>query len=181
MNTKRVAVALAVLAALFSSGVQQADACTRATYIGPDNMVVTGRTMDWKEDIMSNIYVFPRGIQRAGYNKGETVKWTSKYGSVIATGYDIGTCDGMNEKGLVASLLFLPESVYDRPGDTRPTMGISIWTQYVLDNFATVRTEERDIPNRCSPNAERFGFHPASGYYGRNGKYRYLGIPERKA
>ena len=42
-------------------------------------------------------------------------------------------------KGLVASLLFLPESVYDRPGDTRPTMGISIWTQYVLDNFATVR------------------------------------------
>ena len=32
-------------------------------------MVVTGRTMDWKEDIMSNIYVFPRGIQRAGYNK----------------------------------------------------------------------------------------------------------------
>ena len=139
MNTKRVAVALAVLAALFSSGVQQADACTRATYIGPDNMVVTGRTMDWKEDIMSNIYVFPRGIQRAGYNKGETVKWTSKYGSVIATGYDIGTCDGMNEKGLVASLLFLPESIYDRPGDTRPTMGISIWTQYVLDNFATVR------------------------------------------
>ncbi len=49
MNTKRVAVALAVLAALFSSGVQQADACTRATYIGPDNMVVTGRTMDWKD------------------------------------------------------------------------------------------------------------------------------------
>lgn len=45
----------------------------------------------------------------------------------------------MNEKGLVASLLFLPESVYHRPGDNRPIMGISIWTQYVLDNFATVR------------------------------------------
>lgn len=54
--------------------------------------------MDWKEDIMSNIYVFPRGMKRAGYNKGETVNWTSKYGSVIATGYDIGTCDGINEK-----------------------------------------------------------------------------------
>ena len=67
------------------------------------------------------------------------MNWTSKYGSVIATGYDIGTCDGMNEKGLVASLLFLPESIYSLPGDTRPAMGISIWTQYVLDNFATVR------------------------------------------
>ena len=95
--------------------------------------------MDWKEDIMTNIYVFPRGIQRMGHNKEKTVNWTSKYGSVIATGYDIGTCDGMNEKGLVASLLFLPESIYSLPGDTRPAMGISIWTQYVLDNFATVR------------------------------------------
>ena len=44
----------------------------------------------------------------------------------------------MNEKGLVANLLFLPESSYERPGDNRPVLGLSIWTQYVLDNFATV-------------------------------------------
>lgn len=44
---------------MFYMSVQKADACTRAVYIGPDHMVVTGRTMDWKEDIMSNIYVFP--------------------------------------------------------------------------------------------------------------------------
>lgn len=73
--------------------------------------------MDWKEDIMTNIYVFPCGIQRAEHNKDKTVNWIAKYGSVIATGYDIGTCDGMNEKGLVASPLFLPESVYSLPGD----------------------------------------------------------------
>ena len=89
--------------------------------------IVEGHTMDWKEDIMSNIYVFPRGMQRAGHNKEKTVNWTSKYGSVIATGYDIGTCDGMNEKGLVASLLFLPESVYSLPGDTRPAMGLFLY------------------------------------------------------
>ena len=105
---KTIAVALAAIA---SMSVQQTEACTRATYIGPDNTVITGRTMDWKEDLMRNIYVFPRGMQGAGYNKGNAVNWTSKYGSVIAAGYDIGTCDGMNEKGLVASLLFLPESV----------------------------------------------------------------------
>ena len=102
---KTIAVALAAIA---SMSVQQTEACTRATYIGPDNTVITGRTMDWKEDLMSNIYVFPRGMQRAGYNKGNTVNWTSKYGSVIAAGYDIGTCDGMNEIVLVACLLFLP-------------------------------------------------------------------------
>ena len=131
-------MALAVVATAWICVLPSANACTRAVYIGPENMVITGRTMDWKEDIMSNLYVFPRGIKRAGYHKGNTVEWTSKYGSLVATGYDIGTCDGMNEKGLVASLLFLPESIYTRPNDTRPVMGISIWTQYVLDNFATV-------------------------------------------
>lgn len=145
MKLKKGSIALLTLAGMFYMSVQKADACTRAVYIGPDHMVVTGRTMDWKEDIMSNIYVFPRGIQRAGYNKENAVKWTSKYGSVIATGYDIGTCDGMNEKGLVASLLFLPESVFDRPEDTRPVMGISIWTQYVLDNFATVHEAVEEL------------------------------------
>lgn len=42
------------------------EACTRAVYLGPDNMVVTGRTMDWKEDPQSNLYLFPRGVQRRG-------------------------------------------------------------------------------------------------------------------
>ena len=137
MKKKQTGVIL-MLAALSLMSIQPVEACTRAVYIGPDQMVITGRTMDWKEDIMTNIYVFPRGIQRRGHDKEKTVNWTSKYGSVIATGYDIGTCDGMNEKGLVASLLFLPESIYSLPGDIRPAMGISIWTQYVLDNFATV-------------------------------------------
>ncbi len=114
-------------------------ACSRAVYLGPDGMTVTGRTMDWAEDMHTNLYLFPRGIARRGANTNNTVFWTSKYGSVAATGYDIGVSEGMNEAGLVANLLFLPESVYDRPGrDNRPVMGMSIWTQYVLDNFATV-------------------------------------------
>lgn len=137
----------------------EAGACTRAVYLGPDHMVVTGRTMDWKEDLKSNIYLFPRGMKRAGADSGNTIHWTSRYGSVITAGYDIGTSDGMNEKGLVANILYLTESSYERPNDTRPVMGISIWTQYVLDNFATVdeavqelrkelfRIDAPDMPN----------------------------------
>lgn len=30
-------------------------ACTRVVYLGKNGMVVTGRTMDWKEDLKSNI------------------------------------------------------------------------------------------------------------------------------
>ena len=120
-------------------------ACTRVVYLGKNGMVVKGRTMDWKDDLKSNIYVFTRGIERAGADKGNTIHWKSKYGSVITAGYDIGTSDGMNEKGLVANLLYLAESDYYRPNDTRPVMGISIWTQYVLDNFATVDEAVKEL------------------------------------
>ena len=148
-----------VILAIFLLYSSYTNACTRAVYLGPDQMVITGRTMDWKEDLKSNIYLFPRGMKRAGADSGNTIHWTSKYGSVITAGYDIGTSDGMNEKGLVANILYLTESSYDRPNDNRPVMGISIWTQYVLDNFATVdeavmelrkelfRIEAPDMPN----------------------------------
>ncbi|MGL4412030.1 MAG: linear amide C-N hydrolase, partial [Bacteroidales bacterium] len=98
----------------------------------------TGRTMDWKEDMHTNLYIFPRDVERVGGITDNCVKWKSKYGSVIAAGYEIGSADGMNEKGLVANLLFLAESKYQRANDTRPYLGISLWAQYVLDNFATV-------------------------------------------
>ena len=47
--------------------------------------------------------------------------WTSKYGTLSAAGYDIGITDGMNEAGLVANLLFLP----DRFTSGRATRGPS--------------------------------------------------------
>lgn len=138
---------------------QESDACTRVVYEGPEGMIATGRTMDWKEDPLTNLYIFPRGMERKGAESANTVEWVSKYGSVVAAGYDIGICDGMNEKGLVANLLFLPESVYETENDQRRVMGLSIWTQYVLDNFATVdeaveelskdsfRIDAPDLPN----------------------------------
>lgn len=128
---------LLCLAALAAAPLRT-DACSRAVYLGPDGMTATGRTMDWAEDLHTNLYLFPRGVDRRGARSDNTIFWTSKYGSISAAGYDIGITEGMNEAGLVANLLFLPETVYDRPDDTRPVMGLSIWTQYVLDNFATV-------------------------------------------
>lgn len=163
---KKMMSAAVLLTAVFAMNSQSVKACTRAVYLGPDSMVITGRNMDWNEDLKSNIYVFPRGIKRAGYNKGKTINWISKYGSVITAGYDIGTCDGMNEKGLVASLLYLKETVYNRPGDTRPVMGASILTQYILDNFATVheaveefKKEKFQIDAPNLPNGQESTFH----------------------
>ena len=55
MKKKQTGVIL-MLAALSLMSIQPVEACTRAVYLGPEQLVITGRTMDWKEDIMSNIY-----------------------------------------------------------------------------------------------------------------------------
>ena len=113
-------------------------ACTRVLYTASDGSVLTGRSMDWAEDMRSNLWAFPRGMERNGAGGSHTPRWRSRYGSVVVSGYDLGTADGMNEKGLVANLLYLAESDYGS-ANGKPVLSISLWAQYVLDQFATVQ------------------------------------------
>lgn len=115
-----------------------ARSCTRAVYFGLEGQTVTGRSMDWKEQMQTNLWVFPRGMNRDGGCGAGSLTWTSRYGSVVASVYEGGTADGMNEQGLVANLLYLVESEYPAADDGRPVISISAWAQFVLDNFATV-------------------------------------------
>lgn len=126
--------------ALLATGLlcSVAAACTRVVYLGPGGRILTARTMDWKSDIGTNLWVFPRGIERTGQTGENTVSWTSKYGSVTAAAYDIATSDGLNEAGLSANLLWLAESDYAKWAGEKPGLSIALWAQYVLDNFATV-------------------------------------------
>lgn len=127
--------ALLVILAAFS--LQTAEGCTRVLYTGQEDTIMTGRSMDWKEDMHSNLWAFPRGIKRDGAAGANSIQWTSQYGSLIVSGYDVGTADGMNEKGLVANVLYLAESDYGTSVN-KPKLSISLWAQYALDNFATV-------------------------------------------
>lgn len=116
-------------------------ACTRIVYKGPERTVITARSMDWKDDILVNLWVFPRGIRHNGEVGELSAEWTSKYGSIISSAWDIATTDGMNEKGLVANILWLAESEYPKfnPEGNQKGLAISMWAQYMLDNFATVQ------------------------------------------
>lgn len=116
-----------------------ADACTRAVYLGPNGNVITARSMDWKSDIVSNLWILPRGISRSGEAGPNSIKWTAKYGSLVVSGYDVSSTDGVNEKGLNANMLWLVESEYPHfDGKGKPGLTIAAWAQYALDNFATV-------------------------------------------
>jgi len=112
-------------------------ACTRVVLKTDEGTVMTGRSMDWVEDIGNNLWAFPRGMKHDGAAGPKSITWESKYGSVVTTIYEIATVDGINEKGLAANVLYLAESDYGAVGD-KPAMCISMWGQYVLDNFATV-------------------------------------------
>ncbi len=71
-------------------------ACTRTLFVGANNLVLTGRNMDWEEDMASNLWVFPAGMARDGAAGPHSIKWTSRYGSVIVSSYEVGSGDGMN-------------------------------------------------------------------------------------
>lgn len=125
----------------FFISTQKADACTRVVYKGPNNTVLTARSMDFSIEIPSNLWAFPRGMERQGNTGKNTVKWTSKYGSMVTSSWDIAVSDGMNEKGLVANMLWLVSSKYPefvKDGKSKKGLAISLWAQYALDNFATV-------------------------------------------
>jgi len=131
-----IALAAAISVPAYTSTT---DACTRAVYFGKAGQTVTGRTMDWVEEMQSNLYLMPRGMEHTSNTKSPFT-WTSRYGSVITSIYGGGTADGMNEKGLVANMLYLSESEYPAPAlqDRRQTLSIAAWAQYVLDSYATV-------------------------------------------
>ena len=115
-----------------------ATACSRVLFTGKDGTVITGRSMDWGSDMFSDMWVLPRGMQRDGMGGANSIRWESKYGSLIVAGYNMGTCEGMNEKGLVVNMLALVESDYGTPPTGKKLISISTWAQYILDNFATV-------------------------------------------
>lgn len=129
---------MALAAITAGTQLNTTEACTRVVYQGKDNTVLTARSMDWKEDTRTNLWIFPRGMKRNGEIGKNPLEWTSKYGSVVASAYDICSTDGMNEKGLVANLLWLAESEYPQWDGKKPGLSIAAWVQYILDNFATV-------------------------------------------
>ncbi len=58
----------------------------------------------------------PRGERHESYDDpASNMTWTSKYGSVVSIGYDMGISEGLNEAGMAVNLLYLPGSVYTLP------------------------------------------------------------------
>lgn len=134
---KKFAIATAVVAVCVLAPMS-ARACTRCVFLGAGGRVIVARSMDWVQDPGTNLYCFPRGMQRDGAAGPTSPAWTSKYGSVVCSFYECASVDGVNEKGLVTNILYLVESDYGKPDGKKPPLSISLWAQYALDHYATV-------------------------------------------
>jgi penicillin V acylase-like amidase (Ntn superfamily) len=101
-----------------------------------------GSNYDYEKDISEGlIFVNRRNVSKSFLESDSFSKhvcWTSKYGSVS---FNLVTSQaafaGMNEAGLVISIMGLRESRYPRP-DKRPWIYTNLWLQYVLDSFSTI-------------------------------------------
>ncbi len=143
-NTRNVLIALITSLALLATQTP-ASACTRVVYVAKDGTIITGRSMDWGEDMFSDMWVLPRGMKRDGMGGANTVTWESKYGSLVVSAYGISGCDGMNEKGLVVNMLALVESNYGKPAEGGKVICMSTWAQYILDLHSNVADAVADL------------------------------------
>ena len=114
-----------------------AAACSRIL-INSQGQSAVGRTMDLYISDRARIVVYPRGIARDGGVAGaRSARWTSRYGSVTVNSLGLTSSDGINEKGLVANLLYLHNTQYEA-SDGRPVIANTMAVQYLLDQSATV-------------------------------------------
>lgn len=121
--------------------------CTVVVWADNGQAVVSSRNMDWFEQMDTRLWSVPAGRKQIGAGPGDPnpTQWTSKYGSVVASVFNIGTADGVNSEGLAAHLLWLAPSVYGTRTAEVPGLTVSLWAQYYLDNFATVAEAVKDF------------------------------------
>lgn len=143
-------VALSLTLAL--GGADSAPACTNFLVKASDGSVIVGRTMEFPIDLQSKLVVQPRGQKRQSTTPGggTGLAWTAKFGYVMlnAFGLDFPT-EGVNEKGLSFSFLWLPESVYEAvsPADHNRALELSDVGSYILGTCSTVEEARQALKN----------------------------------
>lgn len=130
---------IGVIAALsFFVNTTESEACSRVVYHGLDSLYIVGRSLDWKTPIPTNIYVYPRGMEKRGNIQDNAVTWRSKYGAVYAVSYDGGITEGMNEMGLAINGLFCKGTIYNNTSTEKlPPMSLAVFVGWLLDMHAT--------------------------------------------
>jgi choloylglycine hydrolase len=121
--------------------------CTDLRLVRLNGLHISGRTMDFAQELGSQVQVVPAGDSWSATETGTTVAaltWTNRFGYVAmdAFGFDWAACDGLNDAGLSIGTLWLPET--DLPTDPpasgdQPAVDLIHFGPWILGTCATVQ------------------------------------------
>lgn len=130
-----------------------ATACTDIRIIAQDKSVIIARSMEFAEDMHSNLRTSPQGrvFNTVASDGTPGMSWTAKYGYIYLDGMNLDfAVDGFNEKGLSFEALYLPGlagyQTVEKNQNKRalPYLNIGDWA---LSNFATVDEVRAALPS----------------------------------
>lgn len=128
--------------------------CTDFLLVAADNSVVNGRSMEFGQDLGSQILVGGRKTRKeSGTPDSLTggLNWTAKYGYVGLNAGALGLknliADGMNEMGLSVGALWLPGfTEYSQAVSNKAqALDVKLFANWVLGNFVTVAEVETGL------------------------------------
>lgn len=174
-------LALLATTMLAAGASRPADACTRPFYVGDDTMVITGRNMDWEEDMASSLWI-PAGRDEARRRGGLALH---RLDLQIRQRDRVGLQEGHDRR-------------HEQQGPRRQpavSRGVGLWrpgedrAAAVDLHLGAVRARQlrhgrggrggaarRALQHAGAPAAERRGGHAAPVDLGRDGRFRHLRI-----
>ncbi len=181
MKIRLSKVISAMLIASFAIAPAISNACTSFILKNKDGSIVYARTIEFAMDLPMKIALYPRNYQFKGTGPdgiaGSGLHWNGKYAVTGLNAYDMDLIgDGMNEKGLVGGMQYLPVSTdFQNPtgADAKNSIASYQVVNYILSNFATVDEIKAGLP-KIYVNSSildkwnaivkmHFGFHDANG------------------
>ena len=144
---------------------QASEACMVFRLKAEDGTVLTGRAMEFAQDLHYDIIVVPRNmpILSPGPRGGQGLSWKTRYGyvGVAQLGNEYGLSEGMNEKGVTVSELWfeLDMKWQDVPlGKESQALAGPLVADWILGNLDGVADIERELANvrafsYCAPEA----------------------------
>src|SRR5947208_3502761 len=86
--------------------------CTGIKLIAENNSIVYGRTLEFAQEINSEIIFVPRNYNFIGISPDQKngLEWKTKYAAIGTNASEVNTIiDGINETGLAGGLFYFPE------------------------------------------------------------------------
>ncbi len=132
---------------------QNIQSCTDFKLQAQDGTILITRSMEFGENLQSNIRTSPRGRHFNGFLAKDKsgINWNASYGYVYIDGFHVDApFDGINEAGLSFEYLYLPsETKYQKPPQGKESQLLSYlrFGDWVLSQFKSIDEVRKGLNN----------------------------------